>query len=63
MNKDEAKKALEEAFKGSCIPEFDGEFHLSSPFTHWRYGDEEICLDGDFTLPQLKAIVAFMEAE
>lgn len=52
MNKDEAKKVLEEAFE------------RSPAFVHDdTEEDGTFVLNGDFTLPQLKAIVNYMESK
>lgn len=37
-------------------------FHLAPPFVSYGPGDGECRLDGDFTLAELKALVAYMDA-
>jgi len=50
MNEDKAKKILQNA-----ITEEDGLFDIGG-YIAWHQGDEELVLDGEFTLEELEAI-------
>ena len=47
---------------GTPLVVTDDAVACDSPYVSWSKGEDEVCLDGTFTLPQLKEIVTLMEA-
>ena len=39
----------------------DGSLYRTNCYINWVVGDEEVCLDGDFTIQQLRDIANHME--
>ncbi len=65
MTKDEAKKVIMAAGFDNLGEEpcFERGLSLDYPYLSWDSGDEEACLDGDFTAAQLRAIADFMDSD
>ncbi len=40
----------------------DGHLHCLSPWVSWYPRDVRICLDGEFTIEELEALVSYMRA-
>lgn len=55
MNEARAREELGESIQPN------GDLYCLGHYTSWRKGDKNICLDDDFTLAELKAIVWWME--
>jgi hypothetical protein len=45
----------------NCVCE-NGKLELATPWVYWKPGQEEISLDGDFSVDDLRAIVQHMES-
>ena len=55
MNEENARFILGDAIKE------DGSIHSYNPYINWRPGDTSICLDADFPILHLEAIVWWMK--
>jgi len=57
---------MSRAFESELIEalEADGDIHLLAPeYVSWDVGDDDIVLDGRFTIKELRAIIKRVEAE
>jgi len=52
---------ISEFFPDGHADEDNSGFDVGRPYVSFHYGEKEICLDGQFTKPQLIAILLKME--
>lgn len=56
MNLEEAKKILDDTVQPN------GDLYCPGHYISWHIGDKDICLDCNFSVDELEAIVVYMRA-